>query len=108
MSIKTLPLCTVAALTNAFVAEITSPANVTTRITGARACNTSAGTIKLSAEVTRNAVTAILISALPIGPGLTYNCPELVGVSLLPGETLSVKDDTGAVTSFSADGYQIS
>ena len=112
MTVKTANLVAGVALTNADATYYTSPVNITTRIVSASATNTGAATVKLTINVVRSGgsvgVLNTRISALPIAGGLSYLCPELFGVILGPGDFLSAKDDTGAVTSLEVDGYQIS
>jgi hypothetical protein len=100
------------ALTTSSVNVYTSPANVTSVVKAASAANNGTTTIKLTVNVVRSsgaaATTNVAIAGIGIAPGLTYMCPELVNKVLGPGDFLSVKDDTGGVTSYIVDGVQIS
>lgn len=112
MTITAKNLVAGVALTNALVTEYTSPTNVTTVIKAATACNTSAGTVKLTINIVRSGGAAgvlnTAISAMSIAAGITYNCPELINKVLGPGDFIQAKDDTGAVTALIVDGIQIS
>ena len=99
-------------LTGSAATYYTSPALTTSVITQAVFTNVDTAAHTITAYVVRSAGTAsasnTLISAYSLAPGQAYPSPELVGVTLAPGDFIQALADTGAkVTLSGIYGYVI-
>ena len=99
-------------LTNADVTQYTSPALTKTVIKAANVVNRTAGAVSITVNLVPSggavANANLVISALSIPAGQSYQCPELINQVLEAGDFLSAKASAGASLDFTASGVQIS
>jgi len=85
--------------------------NCTTIIDKFTCTNTSGANVLFSVNLVTVAGVAgadnLVISQRPIAPKETYNCPELVGQTLNPGDFISTIAGTAAALTMRASGREI-
>ena len=100
-----------AQLTASAATYYTCPANTAAVVQSATLCNTTANArtatiYRVPTGGTASATNAIA-SAVPIGPGESYNCPELIGKVLTAGDTIQALADSATAVSFQVGGVEI-
>lgn len=111
MSLIPKPLYTGGQLTTAAATLYTSPTNTRTIVGQATFTNVSATPQLLTVYIVRSGGTAtdsnILVDAKPLAPSESYQCYELNGQMLNPGDFIQGKADANSViTCAGINGYQ--
>lgn len=99
-------------LTNAVATYYTTPSTIVTIIDKMTLTNTSASAVSATVylvDITGTAANSeCLISALGIGAGATYTCPEIVGHILNHGDTIQALASANSALTVRISGREVS